>query len=335
MSLAVRVPVRPRKAGRAVRRALMAPVAAAAFALAPPAHAQGALSMLERAEQAARTLSYTGTIVYQRGREVETSRIVHVNDGGEELEKLVSLDGTPREVIRHKGEVRCYYPEEKLVRVEPRTFRNAFPSLSPKQVESLAKFYTVKKGGTGRVAGLEAQAWSFAPRDAMRYGYEFWTDAATGMLLKARTIDERGEVAGQFAFIDVAIGGKLDRDAARPTWASASTDWSVKQMKLGAGTIEETGWVVGKVPPGFVRIMEHRRQARGKGDGLVQIVLSDGLVGVSVFIDSRGGAQRFTGAGKEGGLNQYAVKQDDFVITALGEVPPEVVRMIATSVSRR
>ena len=330
-----RVPATARAAGRTARRALIAPVAAATFALAPQAHAQDAQAMLDRAANAARSLSYTGTMVYQGGTNVETSRIVHVNDGGEELEKLVSLDGAAREVIRNKGEVRCYYPDSKLVRVEPRTFRNAFPSMSPKQVESLAKYYTIKKGGTSRVAGYEAQAWTFAPRDGLRYGYEFWTDVASGMLLKARTLNETGEIVEQFAFTDVAIGTRLDRDAAKPTWTSLPPDWQVKQIKIGTGSIEETGWVVTKVPPGFTRIMEGRRYARGKDDGLAQIVLSDGLVSVSVFVEPRGGAQRNVGRVRQGGINQYAVKQDDYMITALGEVPAEAVRMIATSVTRR
>ncbi|MEO8486576.1 MAG: sigma-E factor regulatory protein RseB domain-containing protein, partial [Betaproteobacteria bacterium] len=97
------------RAVRFSRHALILPLAvAAAIALAPHAHAQDAPSMLDRAAAAARTLSYTGTIVYQRGADVETTRIVHVNEAGEEFEKLVNLDGPAREVIRNKGEVRCY-----------------------------------------------------------------------------------------------------------------------------------------------------------------------------------------------------------------------------------
>jgi sigma-E factor negative regulatory protein RseB len=313
----------------------MAPVAAAAFALAPHALAQDAQALLDRAASAARTLSYTGTIVYQRGGDVETARLVHVNDAGEEFEKLVNLDGPAREVIRNKGEVRCYYPDAKLVRVEPRTFRNAFPSLSPRQLESLSRYYTVKKGGTGRVAGLEAQAWRFVPREGLRYGHEFWTDPSTGMLLKARTLSESGEIVEQFAFSDLALGIKPDKDAARPSFGTMPPGWQEKQVKMGQGFIEETGWNVTRVPPGFARIMEGHRRGREQNGGYTQIVLSDGLVAVSVFIEPRGGMQRSTGRARQGGINTYSVRQDDYMITALGEAPPEAVRMIATSVQRR
>jgi len=328
MTHPVRVPAR-------ARSALLAPLAAVTFAFAPHALAQDPQAMLDRAAGAARTLSYSGTIVYQRGAEVETARIVHINDAGDELEKLVNLDGPAREVIRNKGEVRCYYPDAKLVRVEPRTFRNAFPSLSPKQLESLGKYYTIKKGGTGRVAGLEAQSWQFVPRDGLRYGHEFWTDPASGMLLKARTINEGGEIVEQFAFSDVTLGIKADRDAARPTWAAMPQGWMEKQTKIGGGVIDDTGWNVTRMPPGFARIMEGRRRVRDKDGGLAQIVLSDGLVAVSVFIEARGGMQRNTGRARVGGINTYSVRQDDYMITALGEAPAEAVRLIATSVTRR
>lgn len=97
----------------------------------------------------------------------------------------------------------------------------------------------------------------------------------------------------------------------------------------------DTGWVVGRAPPGFVKIMEGQRGMRDQKRGVVQIVFSDGLVAVSVFIEPRGGAQRRFGRARQGGINQYSVKHDDHVITALGEVPAEAVRLMATSVTRQ
>src|SRR3954462_12383465 len=92
--------------------------------LAPAVHAEDAVQWLARAAQAARQLSYVGAIVYQIGPRVETSRLAPLNDNGVELEKLVSLDGPAREVVRTPNEVRYYFPDDKVVKVEPRTFRN-------------------------------------------------------------------------------------------------------------------------------------------------------------------------------------------------------------------
>src|SRR4051794_3805702 len=98
----------------------LAPAAFLWFALAPAAGAQtgmqDAAQWLSRAAQAARQLNYVGTIVYQIGPRVETSRLAHLFDDGVELEKLVSLDGPAREVVRTPNDVRYYYPDVKLVK---------------------------------------------------------------------------------------------------------------------------------------------------------------------------------------------------------------------------
>ena len=109
--------------------------------VASSARADDAMAWLSRAAQAARQLDYVGTIVYQIGPRVESSRITHLNDNGHEFAKLVNLDGPAREVVRSQGEVRCYYPDAKLMRIEPGTFRNVFPSLLPEQQQSLSRFY--------------------------------------------------------------------------------------------------------------------------------------------------------------------------------------------------
>lgn len=332
------VATRKREGGGAVRPAatFLGTFAAFALAFAHAAAAQDASAWLARAAQAARTLNYAGTIVFQHGGRVETSRLTHLNDNGAEYEKLVNLDGPAREVIRSHGEVRCYYPDAKVVRVEPRTFRNVFPSLSPQQQQALAQFYVFRKAESGRVAGLDAQAYEFEPRDGLRYGHKFWADSATGLLLKARLINEKQEVVEQFAFTDIAIGVKLDLDMVKPTWPVTPPDWQLRQGAAGDPVPHDTGWVVAKLPPGFSKIMEGFRSLRGKRDPVAHLVFSDGMVAVSVFIEPLAASPgRDAGSMRQGGLNVYTVKSDDHVVTALGEAPAVTVRQIAQSVSRR
>jgi sigma-E factor negative regulatory protein RseB len=75
-----------------------------------------AFAWLKKMAAAARQLNYAGTIVYQHRNHVETSRVVHfVNSAGGELEKLETLDGPPREVVRSNEQVVCYLPNQKMV----------------------------------------------------------------------------------------------------------------------------------------------------------------------------------------------------------------------------
>ena len=330
-----------RQAGAAADRRgrLAGPAAALALAAllaAPAALAEDAAAWLARVAAAATELNYVGTIVYQHGLRVETSRLVHLNDRGNPMEKLVNLDGPPREIIRSATEVRAYYPDARVIRVEPRAFRNAFPALSATEQKALSDNFDFRKLESGRVAGLDAQAWAFEPKDGLRFGHKFWVDNATGLLLKASVSNERGEIVEQFSFTDLAIGVKIDPELVKPTWAGSSAGWSIQKSPLGDIDQRDTGWVVGRLPAGFSKIAEGYRDLRNRPEPVAHLVYSDGLVAVSVFIERAGGAPaRPPGRSQHGGTNVYVRPVDDRVVTVLGEVPATTVRQIANSVSRR
>src|SRR4029077_3146814 len=117
------------------------------------------------------------------------------------------------------------------------------PSLSVQQQKALAEFYEMEKAEPGRVAGLEAQAWLFKPKDGLRYGHKFWVDATTGLLLKARILNDRGDIVEQFAFTDVTIGAKVDRAMVKPTWPATPPDWQVLQDGPGEVELTDTRWI--------------------------------------------------------------------------------------------
>jgi len=330
---------RPAAAGTAMRRRRRPFTSVAALLAlvlgASPALAQEAMSWLVRAADAARTLNYAGTIVYQHGGRVETSRLVHRQEGGAESEKLVNLDGPAREVIRSQSEVRCYYPDAKILRIEPRTFRNAFPALSAQQQKALTDYYLVKKDDVERVAGFDAQGWVFEPKDRFRYRQKFWVDVNTGLLLKVRIFNERDETVEQFAFTDLTIGGNIDREMVRPTWTGTPQDWQVQQMAPGRSESKDTGWEVNRLPPGFAKTGEGFRALHGKREPVAHLVYSDGLVTVSVFVEPATSAPRASGHAQIGGVNVFVRQLDDSVVTVLGEAPAATIRQIAKAVTRR
>jgi sigma-E factor negative regulatory protein RseB len=310
----------------------------AAFALAfvaSAACADDAMQWLARAAKAAQDLNYVGTIVYQIGARVESSRITHLNDAGKEFEKLVNLDGPARELVRTQGEVRCYYPDAKLVRVEPRMFRNVFPSLSTEQRLTLSRFYDFHVIGHDRASGRAVKVVVFAPRDGLRYGHRFWSDAETGLLLKARLLNEHGDGIEQFAFTDIAINVPVDRSMVAPSWPVAPPDWRVLEGASADVVRQDTGWLVTWVPAGFEKIMEGFRRLHGHGERVAHLVYSDGLVSVSVFIEPQGAPAAPIGFVHQGGLNVYSVRHDEHLITVMGEAPGATVRQIADSVQRR
>lgn len=320
---------------RAARRLGNAVCVAASLLVAPLAAAQDAAQWLTRITQAARTLNYTGTVVLRQGPRVETFRLAHLNEGGLEWEKLLSLDGPAREIVRSATDVRLYLPDAKIVSIEPRTIRNVFPSLSAEQIRNLSQYYEFKSVAGERIAGHTSDIVVFEPKDGLRYGHKFWSDATTGLLLKARLVNDKGEVIEEFAFTDVTINAKVDKDMVKPSWASVPADWQVKQGGPGEVVLKDTGWVAGKVPPGFAKIMEGYRRLPGKPNPVAHIVYSDGLVAISVFVEPFTVMQTQVGLTQTGGLAQFTTRSDAFLVRVMGEVPPATVRQIAQSVGRK
>jgi sigma-E factor negative regulatory protein RseB len=294
-----------------------------------------AAAWLQRATNAARNLNYTGLIVAQHGTRIEISRITHLADATGEHEKLANLDGPPHEIVRNNDEVSCFYPNPASVRIGSRVLLPTFPSLLPAQIATLTQNYNFKKAELDRVAGLDAQAYIFEPKDNLRYARKLWADVASGLLLKLRTLNEANETLDQFMFSDIQIGGRIDKDAVKPRFASVAPTTPKKAGGTAGGTDGNTGWQVKDLPPGFTVVGDAYRSFPGRQEPVAHLLLSDGLVTVSVFVERLTAIPQNLGLTRHGGMNVYSRQWEDYMITVLGDAPEPAVQRIAFAVGRR
>ncbi|TAK82316.1 MAG: siderophore-interacting protein [Betaproteobacteria bacterium] len=288
------------------------------------------LGWLRKIHEATQRLSYTGTFVYQNGPHTETSRITRYVDVSGDIEKLEVLDGVPREIVRTKDTVRCYLPDSRVVKVDRRPERG-FPALLPEQISELARHYDINLGEVRRVAGLDCQAVLLKPRDELRYGYQLCADVNSGMLMRAVTLDPAGEPVEQFTFTQLAIGG-VTRAMVRPR--NAGRNWRIEDA--GAAPARLAGWSLAAELPGFHKVVELKRRL-GESRPVGQMVYSDGLAAVSVFIEplaARHDPVR-TGLANMGAINIYTREVANHMITVVGEAPALSVQRIADSVEFR
>jgi sigma-E factor negative regulatory protein RseB len=317
--------------------ALAAALAAGAIAFVPPAFAQqgtDAAAWLRRIFSATEKLNYTGTFVYQQGEHSETSRITRIVDSSGVHERLEVLDGTPREIIRFNEEVKCYIPSTMTLKIDRQAETRPFPAMRA-DVSDFAEHYNVRKAETERIAGYDCQAIVLEPKDNLRYGHKLWADVATGMLVKAKTFNEKNEVVEQFSFTELQIGGKIDKKKVKSPFANAR-DWRVERAAPVKADLAGLGWTVRSLPPGYRKVNELTGALPAHPE-VGQIVLSDGLAVVSVFIEPLGPktSQAQTGPARHGALNIYTRKLDTHLVRVMGEVPAESVRQIAANVEYR
>lgn len=311
-------------------------LSAANFALAESPDSQEGVAWLGKMAGASNHLNYSGTFVYQHRGFSETSRIAHfVNPAGGVFEKLETLDGPVREVIRSNDQVTCYLPGSKTVLIEQRSAR-LLPALLPERLAGITESYSVKVGQRDRVAGHECQIIGLEPKDSLRYGRQFCLEARSGLPLRVRTVNEKNEAVESFAFTQLRIGGSFDRDKVKSKYATRSRHWRVDRSALNVTEkAVETGWVVNNQPPGFRKLMEINRSIAGRAGPVAQIVFSDGLAAISVFIEPMPKERPSETLTHQGAVNIYTRSYADRMVTVLGEAPAATVMQIANSLELR
>jgi len=304
--------------------ALLLVIAGAAVAQSPETQA-----WLRKIQDATRNLSYSGTFVYAHGGRSETSRITRL--AAADTERLEVLDGMPRELVRTKDTVRCYLPESKVVKLERRTPDRTFPALLPEKLGAISQNYDISLGETRRIGGFECQAVVLTPKDNLRYGYRLYADTASGMLVRAVTVDASGSPVEQFTFTQLAIG-RVTPEMVKSRHAAAS--WRVEDAQ--AAPTKLAGWGLSAELPGFHKIVELTRRM-GESKPVGQVVYSDGLAAVSVFIEPlqpRREPAR-TGLASLGAIHIYTREVANHMVTVVGEAPAASVQRIANAVEYR
>lgn len=303
---------------------------------------QDAQALLRKIQSAAQHLNYTGTFVYQQGSLVRTSRITHMWAGRNEYEKLEMLDGKPREYVRTNEEVVFYVPETRSMLVEKRITKDVFPAIIAADPVELARNYDIKKIADERIADYDCESIVLHPKDDSRYGYKLSADKVTGLLLRVQTLDS-GKAIEQVAFTQLEIG-KINRRQLQPSYTD-TRHWHVENAIMKP--VDLSAWTVKSLPPGFTRIQQLQRtisdipahgidgstriSAEPTQREVQQIVFSDGLSAVSIFIEP-GTKSRTEGSLQQGATNIIGKRWGKYWLTIVGEVPSDTLRKIANSI---
>jgi sigma-E factor negative regulatory protein RseB len=296
-----------------------------------------ALQLLQKVAGTAQKLSYTGVFVYQSGSRSETSRITRLVEDGNEFERLEVLDGSPREVIRRNDEVSCFLPDSKLLIVERRGARQLLPTLMPGSLAGLTEHYVIRKGALGRVAGVNSRIVFVEPKDEFRFGHQFWIEPNSGLLLKANLIGDAGAVLETFAFTELRIGGHVTREMVQAqTETGGGGDWQIQRVSSNELRADDGQWLFRNPLPGFRRISGMKRKLRPESLESTQLIFSDGLAAISIFLEPMAGRVREEpSAFSVGAVNVYKRQVADHQVIVMGDVPANALRYFGDGIEPR
>jgi sigma-E factor negative regulatory protein RseB len=296
---------------------------------APLGMAADALDLLDRMQSAVYDLDYTGQLVYSKGDELSTYRVTH--QAGQDQEIVIRLNQGDGE----RG--------------------------SPVESFSLSKFgsphafgtdaYSFDLGGLARVAEHDCQVVVVRPKDKMRYLQRYCIEPKTGMLLKYSLMDREQQVLEQLMFTQLSmdIDSSLASDEALNLASSASVSMpmaepsslsskAAKANSVPANTTLEVeaevasdlnqldDWRFENLPAGF-KVVKVIPQAAN--NNVHQIVLSDGVAAVSVFIASATAAKNIDQLSYASGATHIlGLELAGHMITFVGEVPESTLQAI-------
>jgi sigma-E factor negative regulatory protein RseB len=304
--------------------------------LSNPAQADSVEMWLEKMNQAIHGLNYTGTYVHINNDRIDTMQIVHrVGEDGER-ERLLSLNGEAREILRDSEKVTCILPADQSVIVGHNKAASGLPALVPSDVE-YGRNYNIELIGRDRVAGYSAVILSVVPKDSMRYGYRIWLEEGSGMVLRSDIMDSGARVIEQMMFTEISLQSPVTNEMLEPTVAHDQFRVITEQLlstesETPAGT---DNWSFVKIPEGFMIADDSIKNLPMKKHPVRHFVLSDGFATVSVYIEkSTTDEQALKGQSKMGSINAYGRQVSDYQVTVMGEVPEHTVKQIAEAVSR-
>ncbi len=291
---------------------------------------------LAKMSEAARVANYQGVIVYQTRERLETMRVVHRYKNGSEVERVQTLTGAPREILKQGNQVICLLPKDRKVTLELPTPKALFPGLNPERVAQIARYYEFRDIGEARIAGRTCQGIAIAPRDQFRYGYEIWADAATAVPVKVNLIGRDNRVMEQLMFTEIEFPKSIPDSALQTELDPAQFQrvTSVVPEPRPFDVDAEADAQIANLPPGYhVSMRDVRPTADGQGS-VEHLLLSDGLSAISVFTARRKlpSPGSFQGFSQIGAMNAYGRVVGSVHITVVGEAPSETVRLIGENI---
>lgn len=293
-----------------------------------------AIELLNMLDDARSKHSFVGTFIHSRGDAISTYEIVHMSKHGSMHERLKSLDGAPREILRDGDSVTCIHPEDQGSRWDE------IPPLSPlvpngaTDWQALTKVFQFDIVANRRLAGREASVVELQPIHQDRYLRRYWVDQKTGLLLKTEIVAANGRVLEMAQFSEVSIDPDNIEQEIKPTLQGIVKKFTRQQHWLVPEN-DMNDWAPSWLPEGFVKTGS--KSGQNDQSFLEAYTYSDGLSSFSLFrepsdhgfIEMEGQSSGATVAV----ARIVKVKEgQSWGITLVGEVPVSIAKRITQSV---
>jgi len=286
-------------------------------------------SILEKSAKASQQLNYEGVFHSQSSSESNSTHVIHANIDNKEYCLLKMLDGAPNEVFCSGDMV--YVTSQDGLLIKKRKNQFLFPSVLPSDIKHLKKNYQLSFGEKKRVADRMAQHIELKAKDNLRFNYHIWIDDKNLLPLKLIVTNNKNQPIEQSTFTTIAFSEVIDKDIFEKNINLSKV--YVSKNKFIENYVSNKFWNLKDLPSGFKEVDLISRRVNGLNLLDYQIIFSDGLAYVSLFIRPiTRGTEPKEGTVAIGPTNISARYQDGYQIMSVGMVPPETVNTFSGAI---
>jgi len=209
------------------------------------------IDMLTRMSEANQNQNYQGIFILRKSDKLSTLQVTHGVDGEGAWESLESINGEPRKVIRRNKQVVSVFPNRKLVTIRQMDDKRSLHPQLPGNMDQLTLFYSMDRLRDDRIANRQTLVIDLMPKDQYRYGYRYWVDKETGMLLRCDLFDEDKTVVEQMMFTSLRY---LSEAPVETFNIKDYENYKLQQLDVPEASqhINTQQWTVNRLPKGFM-----------------------------------------------------------------------------------
>ncbi len=293
---------------------------------------EGANAWLAKLASAKNNLNYQiSFVVMKPGIEAQPFVWRHgISPDGVELEQLDELNGPGREVIRIGNKVSYFESDRPPYSLASGYINGPLPNVLLADPLSLTDAYQFALVGRSRVSGKVAHQIRVVSKDKNRYRFNLWLDQKTGLPLKINMVDLEGQTIEQIQVTDLSVTEEPD-----PYLIKLLSTSLPDIVQLPPKAEIEQRWQLDFLPEGMKQINHDVRRLPVEGGLVEYVMLSDGLVDVSVYLQ-----QAFSNAaqneilGRIGSEIYLTRQQGNVLVTVIGKLPAKTANAIASSLTR-
>jgi sigma-E factor negative regulatory protein RseB len=291
-----------------------------------------AQAWLAKMSDAVKSLNYTiSFILLKPGVDSQPYLWRHgVNEVGLEMEQLNLLNGPGREVVRIGNKVSYFEPNVPPYSLQSSIINGPFPSELFLHPERLMLGYEFIMVGRSRISGRAAQQIRIISKDKSRFGLNVWLDQETGLLLKMNMFGQEGQLLEQIQVTDLQVTNDPD-----PFFEKIEPGMLPEVVSFNPSAPLKSPWVISYLPKGMEIVKRDLRRLSSSGEVVEYLMLSDGLVDVSVYLqDRKNNKPQSNLVGTVQSDTLLTIEHGELNITIIGKLPAATANAIAKSIQR-